>query len=195
MKEAGRFIAAFTVKMSKNSWQLAEVLSTRRLFPSRADCSHMRSSATSRLVTFFPPGKTLWLTASVYLVSVRQWQEIASKAAVFFFSPFPGASSRLGAEKTPRHKREKRRPELSDKTQRTWKAIFKSYLYPSAVWSAEIKVAYGCHRDASHSGRLTTTRGICAFPKSVCASRSHPHTADSGRSGRDNLKLPLFKDL
>ena len=153
----------------------------------------MRSSATSRLVTFFPPGKTLWLTESVYLVSVRQWQEIASKAAFFFSSPALQVVSQ--PKKTPRRKGEKRRPELSDKTQRTWKAIFKSYLYPSAVWSAEIKVAYGCHRDASHSGRLTTTRGICAFPKSVCASRSHPHTADSGRSGRDNLKLPLFKDL
>jgi len=71
----------------------------------------------------------------------------------------------------------------SDERSQHEKQSSKAIFIPFAVWSAEIKVAYGCHRDAGHSGRLTTTRGICAFLNHVCPAHSwqgrHTHTDET----------------
>lgn len=127
--------------------------------------------------------------------------------------PFSDASSCLEAEwlsppppsfKKPNCATKEKTVQIFSTTLRRWderseheKQSSKAIFILLQFWSAEIKVAYGCHRDASHSGRLTTTRGICAFLNHVCPGRlrtqltatgaTHPH-----KSGRDNLKLPLF---
>lgn len=184
--------------MSKNSWQLSQVLSTKLLFPSTAHCYHTKCSSTLKYDTFW---KSLWLTHSVYLVSVETIPGNCRQSC--HFQMLQAVSQKPNSCLTREEKRKKKPVQIFSATlkrsdeheKQSSKAIF----IPSrAAWSAEIKVAYGCHRDASHSGRLTTTRGICAFLNHVCPARihaqltgpTHPH-----RSGHDNLKLPLFKDL
>lgn len=148
-----------------------------------------------KLVTFW---KKLWLTESAYLVSVRQYQEIASKAADF-------RRFKLSLSRTVPQKREtvqifSATLRRHTQTQANMKSnLQKLSLSLCSFEVPEIKVAYGCHRDASHSGRLTTTWGICAFLRRP---RSYPHVSwqrrgstHPHRSGRDNLKLPLFKKI
>jgi len=167
-------------RLSQSSWRLDELLSTKPRFTSTADCHRT-------------------------MLKICDWQKVFISLALNNGGKLPPKDDRFQtlqilfssslficippSKKKPK-KKKKSRPDLLRYTQtNAATAIFRSYLYPSAapffLWSAEIKVAYGCHRGASHSGRLAAAR------RHLCPT----HSWRRRRSGRDNLKLLLFKGV